>query len=111
GGCDPAEVEIFKRVFRFRERRARAIMTPRSEIIWIDLADSPDEIRQKVVSTPHSRFPVCDQSLDNLLGIVQVKDLLTQNSEGTMFRVKGFLTLPAFIFEGTRGPQILESLR
>jgi putative hemolysin len=111
GALGPAEVEIFKRVSRFCERRARTIMTPRAEVVWIDLADSPEEIRRKVISTSHSRFPVCDQSLDNLLGIVQVKDLLAQRSEGPMFRVKGFLTLPAFIFEGTRGPQVLEILK
>jgi putative hemolysin len=111
GTFGPAEAEIFKRVFRFCDRRARTIMTPRSEVVWIDLADSPEEIRNKVVGTTHSRFPVCDQSLDNLLGIVQVKDLLAQRSDGPMFRVKGFLTLPAFIFEGTRGPQVLEILK
>lgn len=111
GTFERAEVEIFKRAFRFCDRRARTIMTPRSEVVWIDLNDSPEEVRRKVVSTPHSRFPVCDQSLDNLLGIVQVKDLLAQRTEGPMFRVKGFLTLPAFIFEGTKGPQILEILK
>ena len=108
---EEAEHEIFKRVFRFLERRARALMTPRDKVVWIDLADSPDEIRRKVIGSPHSRFPVCDQSLDNLLGIVQVKDLLAQSSAGPLFRVKGLLTLPAFIFEGTRGPQILEILK
>ena len=76
---------------------------PRDEVVWIDVADSPDEIRRKVIGSPHSRFPVCDQSLDNLLGIVQVKDLLAQNSGGPTFRIKGLLTLPAFIYEGTRG--------
>ena len=86
-------------------------MTPRGKVVWIDLADSPEEIRRKVIGSPHSRFPVCDQSLDNLLGIIQVKDLLAQSSGGPLFRVKGLLTLPAFIFEGTRGPQILEILR
>ena len=86
-------------------------MTPRNEVVWIDLADSPDEIRRKVIGTPYSRFPVCDESLDNLLGIVQVKDLLAQNSGGSLFRIKGLLTLPAFVYEGSRGPQVLEILK
>ena len=111
GVFEEAEHEIFKRVFRFCERRARALMTPRDEVVWIDVADSPEEIRRKVTGSSHSRFPVCDQSLDNLLGIVQVKDLLAQNSGEPTFRIKGLLTLPAFIYEGTRGPQILELLR
>jgi putative hemolysin len=111
GVFEEAEHEIFKRVFRFCERRARALMTPRDEVVWIDVADGPDEIRRKIAGSSHSRFPVCDQSLDNLLGIVQVKDLLAQGSGEPAFRIKGFLTLPAFIYEGTRGPQILELLR
>ena len=86
-------------------------MTPRNEIVWIDLADSPEEIRRKVISSPHSRFPVCDQSLDNLLGIVHVKDLLGHGPDVEPFRIKGRLTLPVFLYEGTHGLKILEMLR
>jgi putative hemolysin len=111
GVFEEAEYEIFKRVFRFCERRARALMTPRDEVVWIDVADSPEEIRRKIAGSSHSRFPVCDESLDNLLGVVQVKDLLAQDPGESSFRIKGLLKLPAFIYEGTRGPQILELLR
>jgi putative hemolysin len=111
GVFDEAEHEIFKRVFRFCDRRARALMTPRNKVDWIDVSDPPEEIRRKVVQSPHSLFPVCDGSLDNLLGIVQVKDLLAQNSGGSPFRLKGHLTLPAFIYERTRGPQVIETLK
>jgi putative hemolysin len=102
---------MVKRVLRFGDRRARALMTPRNEIAWIDLADSPEEVRRKVISSPHSRFPVCDQSLDNLLGIVHVKDLLGHGQDVEPFRVKGRLTLPVFLYEGTHGLKILEMLR
>ena len=111
GVFDEAEHEIFKRVFRFCDRRARALMTPRNKVDWIDVSDPPEEIRRKVIQSPHSLFPVCDESLDNLLGIVQVKDLLAQNSGGSPFRLKGLLTLPAFIYERTRGPQVVEILK
>ena len=87
------------------------LMTPRNEIVWIDLADPPDEIRRKVIASPHTRFPVCDQSLDNLLGIVQVKDLLVQDQNVEPFRIKGRLTLPLFLYEGTRGLKILEMFK
>ena len=111
GVFEEVEYDIFQRVFRFCERRGRVLMTPRDEVVWIDLADSPEEMRRKVVGSPYSQFPVCDQSLDNLLGIVQLKDLLAQRSGGPLFQVKGLLTLPAFIYEGTRGPQILKLLK
>jgi len=106
-----AEHEIFLRVFRFCDRRARSLMTPRNRIVWIDVADPSEEIRRKVISSPHSRFPVCDGSLDNLLGIVHVKALLARDATGQSLGVKGMLTLPHFVYEGTQGLRILEMFR
>jgi putative hemolysin len=111
GVFEEGEHEMIKRVFRFSDRRARALMTPRNEVVWIDMTDPTDEIRRKVQSSPHTRFPVCDQSLDNLLGIVQVKDLLIQDQNVDAFRLKGRLTLPLFLYEGTRGLKILEMFK
>jgi putative hemolysin len=111
GVFEEGEHEMIKRVFRFSDRRARALMTPRNEVVWIDITDPTDEIRRKVKNSPHTRFPVCDQSLDNLLGIVQVKDLLVQDQNVDAFRLKGRLTLPLFLYEGTRGLKILEMFK
>jgi len=111
GVFEAGEHEMIKRVFRFSDRRARALMTPRNEIVWIDLADPPDEVRRKVIASHHTRFPVCDQSLDNLLGIVKIKDLLVQDQNVEPFRIKGQLTLPLFLYEGTRGLKILEMFK
>ena len=111
GVFEEGEHEMIKRVFRFCDRRARALMTPRSDVVWLDIADSPDEIRAKIVSSHHTRFPVCDQSLDNLLGIVQIKDLLVEDTSLEPFRIKGRLTVPLFIYEGTRGLKTLESFK
>jgi putative hemolysin len=111
GVFEEAEQAMVKRVLRFGDRRARSLMTPRNEIVWIDVADSPEEIRRKVIDSPHSRFPVCDQSLDNLLGIVHVKDLLGQGPNVEPFRFKGRLTLPLFLYEGTHGLKILEMFK
>ena len=52
GVFEEGEQEMIKRVFRFCDRRARALMTPRNDIVWIDLADPPDEIRRKVHRQP-----------------------------------------------------------
>jgi putative hemolysin len=111
GVFEEGEHEMIKRVFRFCDRRARALMTPRSDVVWLDVADSPDLIRAKIISSHHTRFPVCDQSLDNLLGIVQIKDLLPEDTSLEPFRIKGRLTVPLFIYEGTRGLKTLESFK
>jgi putative hemolysin len=111
GVLEAGEHEMIQRVFRFSDRRARALMTPRNEIVWIDVADPPDEIRRKMIASHHTRFPVCDQSLDNLLGIVHMKDLLVQHQGIESFRITGRLTMPLFIYEGTRGLKILEMFK
>ncbi len=111
GVFEDGEHEIFKRVFRFCDRRARALMTPRNQVTWIDVSDPPEEIRRKIISRPHSRFPVCDQSLDNLVGIVDVKNLLGHDPSAEIFRINGGLTIPLFLYEGTRGLKILEMFR
>jgi putative hemolysin len=111
GVFEEEEHELLKRVFRFSDRRARTLMTPRNEIVWIDLADSPDDIRQKVIASPHAQFPVCDGSLDNLLGIVQIKDLLIARQSAEPFRLAGRLTMPLFIYGGTRGLKTLEMFK
>jgi putative hemolysin len=111
GVFEEGEHEMIKRVFRFCDRRARALMTPRNDVVWLDIAESPEEIRAKIIASHHTRFPVCDQSLDNLLGIVQIKDLLAQDTSLEPFRIKGRLTLPLFIYEGTRGLKTLETFK
>jgi putative hemolysin len=111
GVFEEGEHAMIERVFRFSDRRARALMTPRNDIVWIDRADPPDEVRRKVLSSPHNRFPVCDQSLDNLLGLVQVKDLLVADHHAELFRIMGRLTMPLFLYEGARGLKILEAFK
>ncbi len=100
GVFEEGEHEMIKRVFRFCDRRARALMTPRSDVVWLDVSDSPEVIRAKIISSHHTRFPVCEQSLDNLLGIVQIKDLLVEDSSLEPFRIKGRLTVAAVHLRG-----------
>ena len=51
-------------------------MTPRTEVDWIDVSASPDELRAALQETPHSRIPVAEGSVDNIVGVVQTRDLL-----------------------------------
>lgn len=64
-------------VLTLAERSIRTIMTPRGEISWVDIEADPTEIREQVLVTPHSLFPVCRGSLDNVLGVVRAKELFT----------------------------------
>ena len=63
-------------VLTLAERSIRTIMTPRGEISWIDCNDELSEIEQQLLAAPHSMFPVCRDSLDNVIGVVHAKELL-----------------------------------
>ena len=111
GVFDEAEQEIVTRVFRLGDYRASELMTPMNEIVWLDVAETPEEMKRKITEAPHSRFPVCEGSIDNILGIVLVKDLLIQAFQGQPFSLKGLLKLPLFIYEGTPGLSSLEMFK
>jgi CBS domain containing-hemolysin-like protein len=85
---DPATVESTKTfgheerfmisgVLTLAERSIRTIMTPRGEISWVDLETDLGEVRKQLLVTPHSLFPVCRGSLDNVIGVVRAKELVT----------------------------------
>ncbi|WP_061709435.1 CNNM family cation transport protein YoaE [Pseudenterobacter timonensis] len=69
-------------VLSLASRSLRGIMTPRGEISWVDASLSVDEIRQQLLSSPHSLFPVCRGELDEIIGVVRAKELLMALAEG-----------------------------
>ncbi len=76
GVFDKAEQDMMRNVMRLGERMARDVMTPRTEIAWLDAGDPPDVNRGKVASQPHNRYPVGLGSLDNLLGVIEAREFL-----------------------------------
>jgi putative hemolysin len=76
GVLEPAERAMIAGVMRLGDRPVRAVMTPRPEIDLIDLSDGPEAVRQRIIGSVHSRLPVIDGSPDEVLGIIQAKDLL-----------------------------------
>ena len=76
GVFEEAEQDMVEGVFSLSDQRVNAMMTPRNEIVWLDVNDSVEEIRRKVKESPFSRFPVAEDSLDSVLGVVKAKELL-----------------------------------
>lgn len=79
GTIEEAEQEIIERVFHLGDRNITSIMTHRSDIIWFDAADNEVSIKEKILREPHSIYPICEGSLDNLKGVVSLKDLYVTN--------------------------------
>ena len=82
GVLEESERAIISGVVRLADRPVREVMTPRTEVDWIDISASPEEIRQALKQTPHSRIPVADGSVENIVGVIQTRDLLDAMLDG-----------------------------
>ncbi|MGB8600685.1 MAG: hemolysin family protein [Rhizomicrobium sp.] len=82
GVLESGESEMIAGVMRFADRRVRALMTPRREVEFLDLAADTDVLRQQILETPFSRLPVRDGDADALTGVVVVRDALAQLARG-----------------------------
>lgn len=78
GIIDEAEEELAVAVFRLGDRDVADLLTPRREVIFLDVHSAPETVWNAVVQTPHTRFPVCEENLDNVIGVVALKDLVAQ---------------------------------
>ena len=76
GTVEASEAALLEKVFRFGDRQMREIMTPRPEIVWIEQGDSLQEFLEVYTEHTHTRFPVYDGSMENVLGVLSVKDVL-----------------------------------
>ena len=82
GVLDESERAIISGIVRLADRPVREVMTPRTEIDWIDLASNREEIRSVLASTPHSRLPVARGSVDDIVGVISARDLLDALLDG-----------------------------
>jgi putative hemolysin len=111
GVFERSEREIIERALRLDDRSVQTIMTPRHEVVWIDIADTPAEIARKIRESGHSRYPVCRNSPDEVLGIVLVRDLLVQSFEGKPFDLRAAMRAIPAVHESTTALEALEMVR
>jgi putative hemolysin len=111
GIIEESEQDMVQRIFRLSDRSVSALMTPRTEIVFLDLDSSDEEIIQKISKSPFSRFPVILETSDNLLGIVQSRDLLLQKVEGAQFDIAKVMQQPLYLPESTPALNVLEKFR
>ncbi|MFH0787929.1 MAG: hemolysin family protein [Pseudomonadota bacterium] len=102
------EKDIIKSVFRLADREVGVLMTTRLEIVWLDLNAPIEENRVKIMDHPYSRFPVAQDNLDNVLGVVRAKDLLDQGLSSRIMDLKEKMTPPLFVPENAPALHLLE---
>jgi putative hemolysin len=111
GVLEAEERDMIERVLRLADKPVRAIMTPRTELAWIDRGDSAKKIATALKAAPHSRFVVCEGSIDNVVGVVQAKDLLDRILGGGELSVGAALRQPIIVPDTVTALDALERLK
>jgi putative hemolysin len=100
-----------QRVFRVGDLRVGAIMTPRLDIEWVDVAATDDELRTFLGGHSHGQFVVCSGSLDNVLGTVRAADLLSMAMKDAPITLKTLVREPLFVPDSMGIFKLLEALK
>ncbi|GAB4466199.1 MAG: hemolysin family protein [Armatimonadaceae bacterium] len=111
GVFEDEEQEIVAGVFRTADRRVSSLMTPRREIVFLDVQNSWDENRDRINSTGYAAYPVCDGGLDNVLGMISVKTLWATCTANITPDLATLVRKPVFLLESTRALQALEMFK
>lgn len=93
GTVESSQGEMLENIFRFSETEIKDIMTPRLEIVWVKENISISKFLKLYKKTPHTRFPVCRETLDDIVGIISVKDIMLYLSNGNVDQNKSINNL------------------
>ena len=108
GVFEESEQDMVEGIFSLGDSRVYSLMTPRTDLVWLDIADSIEEIREKIAECPYSRFPVRQDSLETIVGIVKSRDLLVESLSGKEIDLKALLKPAYFIPETMFASRALE---
>ena len=111
GTIEQEEEDIIKRVFKLDDQKVESIMTPRNEIIWIDLEDDRDINKVKIIESKRSIFPIASGELDDFIGVVQAKDILSAMFGEDEFDVHKIVKDPLVISEHLETLELLREFK
>ncbi len=106
-----AERDMINGVLRLADRSVKSVMTPRVDVVWLDLDDPPETIQREIAESEHSRYPAGRKALDELEGIVHTKHLLDQAARTGHFDITASLSEPLIVHEATPVLRLLEMFR
>lgn len=108
GSVEEEEKEMIERIFHLGDRNITSLMTHRSDIIWFDVNDNEEKIREKILQEPHSFYPICDGEIDNIKGIVSLKNMYVSD-DFTLFKN---LMIPAlFVPDNNTAYQVMAKFK
>jgi len=111
GVIEEEERDMIQSVMRLGDRSVKAIMTPRTEVIWLDPESPRDELLKEITDSGHSRFPVANGDADEIVGIVQTKELFAHLARTGAVDLKAVMHPPQFVPETMPVLKMLEAMR
>ena len=111
GTIEQEEEDIIKRVFKLDDQKVETIMTPRNEIIWIDLEDSKEANKVKIIESKRSIFPIAYGELDDFMGVVQAKDILSLMFSDEDFDIDKIIKEPLVVSEKLETLELLKEFK
>jgi putative hemolysin len=110
GEVQEIEQDIVERVFHIGDRKVNSLMTHRSSMVYLSMDDTLEEIKTKVLDELHSVYPVCEENLDEVVGVVFLKDLFANFEKGN-FNLRSIAKEPSYFIEHTSAYKALENFK
>jgi putative hemolysin len=110
GEVQEIEQDIVERVFHIGDRKVNSLMTHRQSIVYLSLEDTIEALKNKVLDELHSVYPVCNENMDDVVGVVLLKDLFTSFEKGP-FDLQSITKDPVYFIEHTSVYKALENFK
>lgn len=111
GMFEEAERDMIESVFSLADKRAGALMTPRTDVVWLSTDETAVETYKKILESEHSRFPVCEGNLDEVIGVVRAKDLLENAISNKEIDLRKHMLPALYVPESAMALNVLETFK
>jgi len=111
GEIQQIEQTIVERVFALGDRKVNELMTHRNDLLCFNITDNLTTVKEKAQGEAHSVYPVYKQTMDNMAGVVSVKDIFPKDFTATRFDLANFLRLPVMVPESAPAYKVLEKFK
>ena len=111
GLIDEQEHQMVRNVFRLDDRKIASLMVPRLDVTWLSVDDTKEKVLEIIQHSEFSRFPVCRESVNDVMGIVMAKSVLTQALNGEEMNLEALMQSPLYVPESLNGMELLTLLR
>ncbi len=111
GILEETEKELIQNVFSLGDRKVQTLMTPRNELVWINLRDSQEKNKQKIQENKHTVYPLCEGDLDDLIGFVYSKDLIGEDFENKLSDLKAIAKPVQIVIASNKAYSVLEKFQ